>query len=116
MGAPTHRGIQSQSLFSLIGKHETIGGIDMDKRIQGGLGYLALAAVVFIICSLIQGAGGSSMFETTYYTPDSWVLDLAMQVTFWPGWILTAVLLFRAVVVFLGGAEDDEKEGEQQTS
>jgi len=60
-------------------------------------GLLALGAVVvFIICSLVQAAGDSSMFTTSYPEPDSALLDIGMNVTFWPGWLATAGLLVAA--------------------
>lgn len=61
-------------------------------------GALAAAAVaVFIICSLVQAAGGSSMFSSSYMEPDSALLDIAMNVTFWPGWLAVGALLFSAL-------------------
>lgn len=71
------------------------------------------AAAVFIICSLVQAAGGSSMFSSEYYPPDSALLDLAMNLTFWPGWLISLALVASAVRIFLEGApaEDDAAEG-----
>lgn len=58
-----------------------------------GIGTIVAAGAVFVVASIVQAIGGSSMFSTTYAEPDSFVLDLIMNLTFWPGWILTAALL-----------------------
>lgn len=57
--------------------------------------YVGAAIAVFIICSLVQTAGDSSMFSQGYYEPDSAILDIAMNVTFWPGWLATVVCSWR---------------------
>jgi hypothetical protein len=65
-----------------------------------GLVYLAGAVAVFVICSIVQAAGDSTMFSTSYAEPDSAVLDVLMNVTFFPGWILTAGLVLAALKAF----------------
>ncbi len=82
----------------------------MESQKQGTAGGRAIGAVllvgavvVFIVCSVVQAAGDSSMFSASYVEPDSAVLDLLMQVTFWPGWILTAALAFGGVRKLLTG-------------
>lgn len=62
-----------------------------------GIGLIVAGVAVFIICSIIQGAGGSSMFASTYYPPDSVVLDALMNITFYPGWIGTAALIIAGI-------------------
>jgi len=57
-----------------------------------GIGLIAAGIVVFIICSLIQRAGGTSMFSTTYYSTTAF-MDLLLKVTWWPGWIATVGLI-----------------------
>ena len=54
--------------------------------------------VVFIVCSIAQAAGGSSMFTTSFKDPDNPVLGLLVQVTWWPGWILTVALIGRGIL------------------
>lgn len=58
--------------------------------------YAVGAVVVFIVCSIVQAAGGSSMFSASYSEPDSALLDIAMNITFWPGWLVTAGMLLAA--------------------
>lgn len=67
-----------------------------------GLGVLALvgAVGVFIICSIVQGLGHSNMFSTSYPQPDSMVLDALMNVTFYPGWAMIALLVVSAFKAF----------------
>lgn len=62
-----------------------------------GIVMIGAAVVVFILASIVQGIGGSSMFSTTYAEPDNFVLDLLMNVTFWPGWLATGALLFGGI-------------------
>lgn len=59
--------------------------------------YIAGGIAVFIVCSIIQATGGSSMFSNSYMPPDSAFLDLLLNVTFWPGWILTVGLIVQGV-------------------
>ncbi len=67
-----------------------------NRRFAKAGAFVAGAVVVFVICSVVQAAGDSSMFSTTYAEPDSAFLDLAMNMTFWPGWLVTAALLLAA--------------------
>jgi hypothetical protein len=52
---------------------------------------------VFIVCSIIQASGGSSMFSQSYYPPDNAFIDLLMNLTWWPGWIATLGLIIAGV-------------------
>lgn len=56
-----------------------------------GLALVGAAAAVFIACSLIQSACGSSMFSTSYADPGP-LKAFILNVTFYPGWLLTAGL------------------------
>lgn len=64
---------------------------------SGGVGMIVGGIAVFIVCSIIQGAGGSSMFSQSYYPPDNAFMDLLMNLTWWPGWIVTVVLIIGGV-------------------
>jgi hypothetical protein len=72
-------------------------GARMNSKGQSGVAYIVGGVVVFIICSVIQGIGDSSMFSTQYYKPDNLLLELLMNVTFWPGWLATAGLIICGV-------------------
>lgn len=61
------------------------------KSVGPSLGLLGGAAAVFILCSLVQGAFGSSMFSSTYSDPGL-VGSLLVNLTYWPGWALTIAL------------------------
>jgi hypothetical protein len=57
------------------------------------IGMIAGGVAVFVGCSIVQAAGGSSMFESTFDDPDNAALAILMQVTWWPGWIVTVLLI-----------------------
>lgn len=61
------------------------------------------AAAVFILCSIVQGAAGSTMFSTRYVPTDNLLMDLALNLTFWPGWLITVTLVVSAVRAHLAG-------------
>lgn len=63
---------------------------------------------VFILCSIVQAVGGSSMFQTEYYKPDNLLLDIAMNVTFYPGWGITILLLLKGVGALLSKDEPEQ--------
>lgn len=69
-------------------------------RSKRALLYVVGAVTVFVICCAVQAAGDSSMFSTSYPDPENALLDVAMNVTFWPGWLLTGALLLKAGAVF----------------
>ena len=58
--------------------------------------YFVAAIVVFVGAAIIQAACGSCMFSSSY-SSTSLVQDLLINVTFWPGWLLTAVLILAGV-------------------
>lgn len=71
------------------------------KRAKGTL-MLAAAVAVFIVCSIVQASGDSSMFSTTYPDPESAAKEMLMNITFWPGWLVTVGLLIGGVINLLG--------------
>ena len=58
---------------------------------------IAAGIGVFIVCSIIQGVGGSSMFANTYVTTNNETLDMLMSVTWWPGWVATVLFIIAGV-------------------
>jgi hypothetical protein len=52
---------------------------------------------VFIVCSVIQGAVGSSMFSQSYVPPDNAFMELLLNLTWWPGWVVTLGLIIGGV-------------------
>ena len=64
-----------------------------------GVALLGVAAAVFIVCSIIQAACGSSMFASSYVDSGNALKGLLINLTFWPGWVLTGAFAVR------GGAE-----------
>lgn len=64
---------------------------------------IGAAVVVFIICSVIQAACGSSMFSNTYSSSTGLIKTLLLNVTFYPGWGLTALLGLGGILKTLTG-------------
>lgn len=62
-----------------------------NKSLLYSLGLIGAAVGVFIVCSLVQGAFGSSMFTSTYSDPGL-IGSLLIHLTFMPGWALTILL------------------------
>lgn len=61
------------------------------KSLLNSLSFIGAAVGVFIVCSLVQGAFGSSMFTSTYSDPGL-IGSLLIKLTFMPGWALTILL------------------------
>ena len=66
------------------------------QKTNTGVYYIGAGVAVFIVCSIIQGLAGSSMFSN-YYTSTGFVLDLLVNVTFRPGWLATVGLIATGV-------------------
>ena len=66
-------------------------------RIQG-LALIGGGVLVFIICSAIQASAGTSMFSNSYYSRGV-VSDILVNVTFWPGWTGTILLILAGIGV-----------------
>lgn len=71
------------------------------KTLVMGLGLLAAAAALFGLCSAVQSAYGSSMFDSSYVDP-GFVGGLLINLTFWPGWVGTVVLAGLGVLGIVG--------------
>lgn len=68
-------------------------------KIVGGL-------AVFVVCWIVQATmGDSSMFSMTY-ADRGFLQGLLVNVTFWPGWILTGVLIGGGIVDLVQADED----------
>ena len=79
-------------------------------RRQKAAVYAAGAVAVFIVCSIVQATGDSSMFSTNYYQPDNVLLEFAISVTFYPGWILTIGLLVAAFGEIRNDMQEDSRQ------
>lgn len=84
------------------------GPLNLNRTVIAGLAYLAGAVGVFVVCSIIQSMGDTSMFSSTYYEPDNFILDLLIVVTFYPGWLMTAALAFGGVAAIFRGLTHDD--------
>jgi hypothetical protein len=62
-----------------------------------GVGLILAGVAVFVVCSIVQAAGGSSMFSRSYLSSHDFVMDLLMNITWWPGWVLTVGLIVSGV-------------------
>jgi hypothetical protein len=72
-----------------------------------GLARIGLGVAVFVVCSIVQGAGGSNMFTSSFERPDNPLLELGMQMTWWPGWIATVGLVLSGLLGLLGVLDSD---------
>jgi len=83
----------------------------MNSR-SGQAGGLILAGIaVFVVSSIVQSTmGDSSMFSMTY-VEHGFVQGLLVNVTFWPGWIVTVGLIGSGVAHLL--ESDDPGEDSQ---
>ena len=84
---------------------------EMNSR-SGQAGGLILAGIaVFVVSSIVQSTmGDSSMFSMTY-VEHGFVQGLLVNVTFWPGWIVTVGLIGSGVAHLL--ESDDPGEDSQ---
>jgi len=73
----------------------------MEKKSNKGWLMIGGGVGVFIIASIIQALGDSSMFSTYYYETGNVVIDLLVNFTFYPGWILTGALIVMGVLALL---------------
>jgi len=62
-----------------------------------GIGMIVGAVAVFVICSIIQGAAGSSMFTQSFYSTGNALLDTLVSISWWPGWIASVGLLIGGI-------------------
>jgi hypothetical protein len=78
------------------------GSSSGDGRAEGLL-MIGAAVVVFIICAVVQGACGSSMFSSSYSSSTGAIQSLLVNLTFYPGWLLTGVLALGGIAKTLTG-------------
>ena len=71
----------------------------------GGLLVLGAALAVFIVCALIQAACGSNMFSSSYSPSTGVVKTLLVNLTFYPGWLLTGALALFGLKMLVTGEE-----------
>ncbi|MDR3107273.1 MAG: hypothetical protein LBU05_03620 [Bifidobacteriaceae bacterium] len=74
-----------------------------------GVAMIIGGVIVFMICSIIQNAGDSSMFSLTFHRQDSTLLNLLLKFTWWPGWILTVVLIVTGVKILMSSQGEASK-------
>lgn len=67
------------------------------KAPLSGAGMLIAAVALFGVCSLVQNAYGTSMFDSSYIDPGG-VGELLITATYWPGWLGSGVLALRGLV------------------
>lgn len=53
---------------------------------------------IFIVASIVQGACGSSMFSSRYSSDVGAIKEFLINVTFWPGWVVSGGLVLRGVL------------------
>jgi uncharacterized membrane protein len=65
---------------------------------------------VFGIASLLQAWAGSHMFEYEYTATGNALTDTIASVTWWPGWILSVLLVLGGIVTLFIGTEEPVEE------
>lgn len=61
-------------------------------RRVGGITLIIAGIGVFALCAVIQAALGTSMFSSRY-TQTSTSAGIIVNLTFWPGWVATCLLI-----------------------
>lgn len=64
---------------------------------QAGIGLIVGGIVVFLVCSIIQGLGDSSMFSLSFYRTGNTFLDILISISMIPGWIATFALVVSGI-------------------
>lgn len=88
-GQPTASAPPPEAQRSEVGSSSSLAPTSGQSRAARRRGWfnIGIAVAIFVVCSIAQGMGGSSMFSTSYQNPDNPILGLLINVTFWPGWI-----------------------------
>jgi hypothetical protein len=74
-------------------QHQAVGGVS-GNDVGVGIATIVGGVGLFVLCSVIQASWGqSSMFSASYVRPESGFQDLMITMTFYPGWVMTAVLV-----------------------
>lgn len=76
---------------------------------SGQAGGLILAGIaVFVVSSIVQSTMGDSSMFSMSYVDRGFVQGLLVNVTFWPGWIVTVGLIGSGVAHLLEGDDPGE--------
>jgi hypothetical protein len=90
----------------------------LDSLLASGAARIVAGVGVFIVASIIQASMGDSSMFSMEYRPGNLFQDLMVNVTFWPGWLLTIGLIGSGVMELLdsGMTEEDPGEGGSNAS
>ena len=77
------------------------GDSGRSKSLGTGVGLLVAAAALFGVCSLVQHAFGSSMFDSKY-SDVGLMGGLLLNITWWPGWLGTILIGGLGVLTIFG--------------
>jgi hypothetical protein len=76
-----------------------------------GFPMLVAGIVVFVVCSIIQGIFGSSMFDRSYSPSQAGIVGaILLNITFWPGWLLTIGCLLGGLRAMFKSTESEKNE------
>ncbi len=64
----------------------------------GSAGLMLAGVLVFAVASLVQSIGDSSMFESKFRDPDNPVKYILLQMTWWPGWVVSVGLVLLGLI------------------
>lgn len=68
---------------------------------EAAVRFIVAGIAIFVVCSIIQGFGESSMFSLTFYRTGNAFLDILISISMIPGWIITVGLVGRGVLLLL---------------
>jgi len=73
---------------------------DASSSRKGGVIIIISGVAVFVVCCIVQAACGSSMFAQSYYSTGV-VSDILINITWYPGWAISILLVCIGVVALL---------------
>ena len=84
-----------------------IEGVSGTKKIAGGI-------AVFVVSWIIQAAMGDSTMFSMSYVDKGLIQGLLVNLTFWPGWLFTVILIGSGAMELIDG--DDTSDFDSRSS
>jgi len=95
----------TQQMMQVVQPTETTAKVNMQSAStkdrstsrKGGVITIISGVAVFVVCCIVQAACGSSMFSRSYYSTGV-VSDILINITWYPGWTVSILLVCSGVV------------------